>query len=223
MKLFRLSILAAALVVANCLNASQTPNCGDSLNGPLTVGMDLTPSGAGAPWESVSNGVVVGFDVQVICQVAAYLGYTGVQIFNIAAANFNAAIANGTVAAIISGPNSAITLPTPSYISYVKYNDSVLNQAAGGYGIIINANCCQLYANVALAISTIAGNGQLAKLRTTFNVTPNSYTPLSGLVPTACASTTGAFPARNAITNFILTTFCLGTCSPAAPTVVTVP
>lgn len=226
MKLLKLSILGAALIVAGSLIAQTTPNCGGTLPGTLLVGMDLTPTGTGAPFESVnSSGNVVGFDSELICDVAAYLGYSGVKVLSIANANFATAIANGTVAVIISGGAgiSTITLPTQSFISYVKYNDVVLNQAASGLAIIVNAGCCQLYANIASVIATLASNGTLAALRTKYNVPVNSYTPLSGLVPTACTSTAVALPQRNEITNFILTNFCLGPCTITAPTTVTTP
>lgn len=219
MKTILLSTLGAALLIAGSLSASQAPNCAGNLAGNLVVGMDLTSTGPGAPWTSISNNVVVGFDVQVICQVAALLGYTGVTVLNIPNNCFNAAISAGTVPVIISKvPITPISLVN----AFIKYNDITLNTAASGFGIVVNAQCCQLYQNIAAAISTLASDGTLARLRTQFNIVPNSFTPLSGLVPTACASTTASLPSRNAITTFILNFFCRVPCSPVAPTAVTV-
>ncbi len=224
MNLMKISLLSVALLAMGTQAVAETtaPNCAGTLTGPLVVGMDLTASGSGAPWESVSNGTVVGFDVSVIQEVAAILGYTGVQIVNIASGTNDACLFAAITAGQIPVAISDIEIPTAgvSGIAFIKYNDST-TAGSQGKGIAVNAQCCQLYANIAQAIANMVSNGDLAALRTEFNITPNSYTAVSGLTPTACASTQAALPTRNAISNWILENLCIAPGAPTAPTSVT--
>lgn len=221
MNFFKLSLLGLALTAFGAANASQ-PNCATSVNSNLVVGMDLTATGAGAPWESVNaEGTLVGFDVQIACQLASRLGYAGVTFLNIATDNLTAAINNGTINVAIS--SLEIATPLNPAQAFVKYNDST-SASSLGKGIQLSPTCCNLYVNIAAAISAMAADNTLANLRTEFNVTPNSYTPVSGIVPTACASTATTLPVRNALSTFMLTAYCLTpNCAPTAPTTVTTP
>ena len=88
---------------------AQAQSCGSVLNTPLIVGMDFcTGTLSTGNWETYANGVLSGFDVAVACQLATYLGYTGVQFVYINTngganpENIYNAIQAGTVAVGIS-------------------------------------------------------------------------------------------------------------------------
>jgi ABC-type amino acid transport substrate-binding protein len=212
-KLLKLSLLGLALV-ASSLNASQpTPNCGDDLSKPLIVGMDFC-NGA-TKWEKFSNGVLSGFDVQIACQLATHMGFTGVQFVNIDTSSNANAIFDAINAGKVNVGISHISIPTdpasfPTGIAFVKYADFPPSQTTQGIGIALSIKCCQLYANIAAVIKQIAANGTLKQLADEFGITPDTLTP-ANLTPADCAGTAADLPARNAIGNFILQ-LCLETC-----------
>lgn len=223
-KLFKLSMLGIALVAIGCIQAQQ-PACAGDLTSPLIVGVDLTATGPGSPWVSVSGTTLVGFDIQVACQVAARLGYpTPPTFLNISSACFTAALGAGQINIAIS--HLSILTPTlnPAIQSWVKYTDDSNTVSSLGIGILLNPSCCQLWANVNQAIMNMAADGTLAALRTQFSITPNSFTPLPASVlseVTNCSATTSALPTFNALSTFMQQFYCLKACSPTAPTAVT--
>lgn len=214
------------IAVILCLGASlhaQVPNCASNTALPLVVAMDLsTTTGAGLPWEAIQGTIVVGFDVQVIYQVAIRLGYPGISVVNIPSivdgkACICMAIANGMVPVGIS--DMEIECPLFGGLIVVKYNDSNVT-GSYGKGIAVNQNCCQLFVNISQAISDMAADGTLARLRNQFNIIPNSYTPTTiPCQPVSCAGVSPMLPTRNALSNFMISNLCVGT--PTAPTTVT--
>lgn len=208
MKLFKLSILAAlAFVAGGSVNAQQTPDCGTGST--FKVGMVFAN---GLPWETIEDGAVTGYDVQIACQIARRLGFADIEYVGFAdePSIFNAILA-GQITVGISDIE-IIPANIPDGIALVKYNDST-TAGSEGIAVALNAECCVLYQNIAEVINIINENGTLSDLQEEYDVVPATFAgPIASLVPNACVGVPPALPARNAITNFILNKYCLTNC-----------
>jgi len=95
--------------------------------------------------------------------------------------------------------------------------DTTNSEPSDGLGIAVNAQCCQLYADIQKAVSDMNADGTLARLRAQFRV-PKGFTPVTGLTPIACANTVAKQVNSNRIANYFFSKNC-----PCEVAVVTLP
>lgn len=127
------------------------------------------------------------------------------------------ALQNGDVDALfLDGPTAVrLALVTETKSFKVVALDNVLDSQnavpSQGLGIAVNAECCQLYANIQQAINDMNADGTLPRLRQEFGV-QRGFIPVAGLTPAAC-TTAKATIDSNVIANYLFTKYC--PCNPA--------
>lgn len=85
--------------------------------------------------------------------------------------------------------------------------DTTNTAVSQGLGIAVNAECCQLYANIQQAINDMNADGTLARLRAEFPGVPTGFTPANGLTPAACANTAENIDS-NSVANYLFSKYC---------------
>jgi ABC-type amino acid transport substrate-binding protein len=121
-------------------------------------------------------------------------------------------------ALLVDGPTAvALEIASQDEPFKVVALDNVLDTQnvvpSQGLGIAVNAECCQLYANIQQAINDMNADGTLARFREEFGV-QTGFIPVAGLVPDSCAQTTATIDS-NVIANYLFTKYC-----PCNPTVI---